>query len=44
MWMLYNLLQNVAFKQKSQLWFNNNHSDSKTIILDNIVGPDILCV
>lgn len=23
---------------KSQHWFNNNHRDSKTIILDNIVG------
>ena len=31
-------------QKKSQLWFNNKYSDSKTIILDNIVGPDILCV
>lgn len=34
----------VSSKQKSQLWLNNNHSDSETIILDNRAGPDSLCV
>lgn len=34
----------VSSEQKSQLWFNNNHSDRKTIILDNIVGPGIVCL
>lgn len=34
----------VSSKQKSQLWFNNNNLDRKTITLDNTVGPDILYV